>query len=132
MGTDLSPEWFAAYRSYREVEEHAARAILTGSPEQVFATARAGDGSVVGVGRLGLAAGWGGIAAMWVSPTARRSGVATTLLVALAAEATARGVLSLHLQTDADNAPALSLYERHGFERHHVYANVSRARPGGR
>lgn len=125
LGTTMADEWLAAYRSYREVDEVAARAILTGSPEQVFATAR--DGSqVVGVGRLGLADAWGGVAAMWVSPTARRRGVASLLLRALAREALDRGVLSLHLQTDEANTAALALYERHGFERHHVYVNVAR------
>lgn len=125
LDTTMADEWLAAYRSYREVDEVAARAILTGSPEQVFATAR--DGSqVVGVGRLGLADAWGGVAAMWVSPTARRRGVASLLLRSLAREALDRGVLSLHLQTDEANTAALALYERHGFERHHVYVNVAR------
>ncbi len=132
LSRDLTDEWLDSYRSYRELDEEAARAILTGSPAQVFATARDTDGAVLGVGRLGLADGWGGIAAMWVPPAARRRGVATALLRALAGEAVAQGVVSLHLQTDADNDPALALYERHGFERHHVYVNVSRARPGGR
>ncbi|WP_377640867.1 GNAT family N-acetyltransferase [Oryzobacter terrae] len=132
LSPDLTDEWLDSYRSYRDVDEEAARAVLTGSPAQVLATARDGDGTVLGVGRLGLADGWGGIAAMWVPPPARRRGVATAVLRALAAQAVARGVVSLHLQTDADNGAALALYERHGFERHHVYVNVSRARPGGR
>ncbi|WP_392542949.1 GNAT family N-acetyltransferase [Oryzobacter telluris] len=125
LSRELDDDWFAAYRSYREVDEEAARAILTGSPDQVFATARDADGGLLGVGRLGLADGWGGIAAMWVPPTARRRGVATALLRALAREAEDRGALSLHLQTDADNTAALGLYERHGLERHHVYVNVA-------
>jgi ribosomal protein S18 acetylase RimI-like enzyme len=35
-------------------------------------------------------------------------------------------VHSLHLQTDTDNAPAVRLYERHGFEPHHDYVNLRR------
>ena len=129
LADELDDAWLDAYRSYREVDEEAARAILTGSPEQVFATARDEDHTVVGVGRLGISDAWGGIAAMWVAPAARRRGTASLVLRALAREAAARGLRSLHLQTDEVNAPALALYERHGFERHHVYVNVARS-PG--
>ncbi len=122
---ELTPEWFAAYRAYRPVDDEAARAILTGSPAQAFATVR-DDGGVIGIGRLGLAAAWGGIAAMWVDPAARRRGVATAMLGALARTAQRAGAASLHLQTDTDNTTALALYERHGFERHHAYVNLSR------
>lgn len=125
VGGELTPEWFAAYRAYRDVDDVAARAILTGSPAQVFATARDSDGSVVGVGRLGLSAAWGGVAAMWVAPHARRRGLALAVLTALAREAERAGAASLHLQTDSDNTAALRLYEGHGFERHHAYVNLA-------
>ena len=119
-----SEAWLAAYRSYREVDEVAARAVLRGSPRQVFASVRH-DGDVVGIGRLGVSAGWGGIAAMWVAPQARRAGVGTAVLRALALAADGRGATSLHLQTDSDNPGALHLYEGHGFERHHAYVNLT-------
>ena len=77
VGGELGDEWFAAYREYRPVDDVAARAILIGSPAQAFATVRDDEGAVVGIGRLGLAAAWGGIAAMWVDPAARRRGIAT-------------------------------------------------------
>ena len=127
VAAEMGDAWFTAYRSYRPVDDVAARAILTGSPDQVFATARDADGTVVGIGRLGLASAWGGIAAMWVGPASRRQGLASRLLTALAAAAAERGAASLHLQTDTDNAAALGLYERRGFERHHEYVNLSRA-----
>jgi len=125
VGAELTEEWFTAYRAYRDVDEVAARAILTGSPEQAFATAR-DEAGVVGIGRLGLAAAWGGVAAMWVDPRARRQGVAAAMLGVLARAAERAGARSLHLQTDSDNPTALALYERHGFERHHAYVNLSR------
>ncbi len=124
VGAELTQEWLAAYRSYRDVDEVAARAVLAGSPRQVFASAL-DDGDVVGIGRLGVSAGWGGIAAMWVAPRARRAGVGTLVLRALAVAADALGAASLHLQTDSDNPAALGLYEGHGFERHHAYVNLT-------
>ncbi len=126
VGAELTDEWFTAYRAYREVDDVAARAILTGSPAQAFATVRDDDGTVIGIGRLGLSAAWGGIAAMWVDPAARRRGIATRMLAALARAADRAGAASLHLQTDTDNTTALALYERHGFERHHAYVNLRR------
>ena len=124
-GGALTDEWFTAYRAYREVDDVAARAVLTGSPTQVFATSTDAGGRVVGIGRLGLASAWGGIAAMWVDPAARRHGVASRLLTALARAAADAGAASLHLQTDSDNAAALALYEQRGFERHHAYVNLT-------
>ncbi len=123
-GTTLDDAWFAAYRGYREAPAGPARAVLTGSPEQVFASATDAAGEVVGIGRLGLAAAWGGVAAMWVAPGARRRGVASTLLTSLAEEAARRGVLSLHLQTDTDNEGALRLYRAAGFVPHHEYVTL--------
>ena len=126
VGEELTEEWFTAYRSYRQVDVVAAHAILTGSPVQVFGTARDEHGGVVGIGRLAISAAWGGVAAMWVAPEARRRGVASAVLVALARSAAERGVASLHLQVDADNTDALAFYAGRGFERHHAYVNLSR------
>ncbi|WP_345208090.1 GNAT family N-acetyltransferase [Fodinibacter luteus] len=127
VGGELTPQWFEAFRSYRTVDDEAvARAVLTGSPAQVFATARDEGGRVVGIGRLAVAAAWGGVAAMWVAPDARRRGVASAVLAALAGAAGRAGAASVHLQTDSDNTAALRLFEGHGFERHHAYVNLRR------
>lgn len=122
---DLDDAWFAAYTRYREAPDGWARAVLTGSPAQVFASARDGD-EVVGIGRLGIAAAWGGVAAMWVAPHARRRGLASAMLGALAARAVEQGVRSLHLQTDTDNGAALATYRAHGFVPHHDYVMLRR------
>ena len=122
---ELTDEWLAAFGSYRAVDVVAARGILTGSPEQVFALVRGDEGAPVGIGRLALAHGWGGIAAMWVAPAARRQGIAGAMLTSLARTAASSGALSLHLQTDASNAAARAAYEGRGFVPHHAYVNLS-------
>lgn len=125
IGPALTAAWLTAFRAYRAIEDDAARAVLTGSPDQAFATARGAADEVVGIGRLGLGSGWGGVAAMWVAPEHRGRGVGAAILGTLARAARDRGTASLHLQTDSDNATALRLYEARGFERHHQYVNVT-------
>jgi ribosomal-protein-alanine N-acetyltransferase len=52
-----------------------------------------------------------------VAPSAQGRGVGTRLLRALTERAVASGARSLLLEVRADNAPAIALYEREGFER---------------
>jgi ribosomal protein S18 acetylase RimI-like enzyme len=53
---------------------------------------------------------------LFVQPAARRVGWGDRLLRAAAGEARRAEVRALHLQVYADNAPALALYRRQGFE----------------
>jgi ribosomal-protein-alanine N-acetyltransferase len=52
-----------------------------------------------------------------VAGTSQRSGLGTTLLVALLDEAVRRGCAHVDLEVRADNDVAIGLYERHGFVR---------------
>ncbi len=53
---------------------------------------------------------------LFVTPAARRQGVADGLLTAAAAFARADGALRLTLSTAVDNRAAQALYERHGWQ----------------
>lgn len=129
LGEELTTPWLNAYGGYRSGDERAARAILTGSPAQVFATGRAATtGQVVAVGRLGMSGDWGGLAAMWVDPAYRRRGIATAMIAQLSGAAERAEIANLHLQVWADNSPAHGLYQRVGFRSHHAYLNLSRDR----
>jgi ribosomal protein S18 acetylase RimI-like enzyme len=52
---------------------------------------------------------------VFVRADARRAGVGDALLTLAADRARARGARRVELDTNEDNAPALALYERHGF-----------------
>ena len=52
-----------------------------------------------------------------VAPGAQGRGVGALLLGALLKEAARRGCTTVLLEVRADNAPAIRLYQRHGFER---------------
>jgi ribosomal protein S18 acetylase RimI-like enzyme len=55
--------------------------------------------------------------AIAVVPNARGKGVGSSLLGALLDRARAEGYLAISLSVDRNNAGAIELYERHGFER---------------
>jgi len=98
----------------------AARTVMTGSPDQLFASLER-DGAVIGVARVAFAHAWAGVFALHVAPEHRRTGVALQLMGALADAARARGIPSMYLQVTQANSPARSLYERLGFSVHHEY-----------
>jgi len=62
---------------------------------------------------------------MFVSPQARRQGVAAALLREAAAHARALGAASLSLSTALDNAPAQALYEALGWQRDHQFCEYT-------
>jgi len=98
----------------------AVRALLTGSPDQQFASLEV-DGEVVGLCRFAFAQGWAGVFALHVAPEYRRTGVAVQLMGALGDASRSRGIRSVYLQVLKTSAPALGLYEQLGFSTHHEY-----------
>jgi ribosomal protein S18 acetylase RimI-like enzyme len=89
---------------------------LSRSPGAVFASVREEAGRALAVGVGGFGHGWLSVPGMRTHPARRGEGLAGRVLATLAAEAQARGIPRAFLQVQAQNAPALSLYARAGFE----------------
>ena len=87
------------------------------NPAATFLVAVTGDNRVAGYVGMLIAAGEGYFTNVAVSPEFRRQGVADRLLSALANEGTARGLSRLSLEVRVSNAPAIALYEKHGYKR---------------
>lgn len=99
--------------------EHAVR-LLTRHDQVRFASLSR-DGSVVGVARATVDEGWLGVSAVEVAAGHRRSGVASTLMRALADWGRSQAATRCYLQVDADNSGALAFYQQLGFISHHRY-----------
>jgi ribosomal protein S18 acetylase RimI-like enzyme len=104
--------------------EAALRACTRGHPLGRAWLIREG-GRVVGYAVLGLGFGieYGGADAfiddLYLVPEARGRGLGAAVLERLEAEARGMGLNALFLVVDPDNAPALRLYRRRGFEATH-------------
>ena len=119
----MSPSWWEARNAWKGrpgVATADARAVMTGSPEQLFASLEMG-GAHVGIARVAFSQAWAGVFSLHVAPEHRRSGVAGQLMAAIADAARARGIRSMYLQVFQANSPARSLYERLDFSTHHEY-----------
>ena len=102
--------------------------ILAAPPVVAFCEARsAGDGSLLAIGRGSLHERWLGVTSVETVVSARRVGLARTVMGALAGWAHEAGAQQCYLQVFATNTAALALYDRLGFTRHHAY--VYRALP---
>ena len=95
----------------------AALAEELENPTAVFLTAVTDGGDAVGYAGMQVAAGEGYFTNVAVSPAYRRQGVADKLLDALAAYGRSHALFRLTLEVRVSNAPALALYEKHGFVR---------------
>lgn len=91
-----------------------AGTLLTGSPAR-YLTARAHDGSVLGVLRLALAGEWAGLSCLAVTPAARRRGIGRALTLAGLNAACRHGADNAFLQVEVQNSGALALYTALGF-----------------
>jgi ribosomal protein S18 acetylase RimI-like enzyme len=84
-----------------------ARLDVVGEPAAIGASAVEGE--------------WAGIFGMRTAPEHRRKGLARRILRALLAETAALGASQAYLQVEADNGPAIALYEREGFKAAYAY-----------
>ena len=97
-----------------ELEER--RAIALRAPAPAAFAVRGDENGPLAVGMSAVAGELAGIFLMRTAPIARQQGHAQQILRALLAWASGHGAVNAFLQVDADNEPAVALYEREGFE----------------
>ncbi|RIV36039.1 GNAT family N-acetyltransferase [Micromonospora radicis] len=99
-------------------DDHEPGAPPTAESVTVFLVARDPAGTAVGCGGLRhLTPGTAEIKRMYVTPTARGTGVATAILRALEEAARDTGVRTLLLETGTAQPDAMRFYEREGYRR---------------
>ena len=86
-------------------------------PGVVFALARTPDGDAAGCGAFVAHGEWAELKRMYVQPGLRGRGVAQAVLAFLEAEALARGIAVMRLETGNLQPQALRFYERAGYVR---------------
>lgn len=80
------------------------------------------QGATLACGAANFGHGWLGVHGMRTAAAQRGRGLAGAVMRAMALEAQGRGIERVFLQVDASNAPALSLYQRLGFQTAWGYA----------
>jgi ribosomal-protein-alanine N-acetyltransferase len=90
---------------------------LAGVPATRWYVVAEDAGEVVGYAGLATAGEEADVQTLAVCRSRQRTGVGSALLDALLAEAARRGCRRVFLEVRADNAAAIALYERRGFER---------------
>jgi N-acetylglutamate synthase len=146
LSDELTPAWLEAYRRTRATVPGVTEAVLRDGPRVVFASITPGGGlsqqlglrpadaagtTPIALARLAIAAGWGGLGAVWTDPAYRGRGLAAHLTAGLAALLRHHGPALMHLQVEHDNGAALSLYRRMGFDTHSSYVYLAQPQPGG-
>ena len=84
------------------------------------------DGLTVAIGIAAVDSGWAGVFGMRTLAEHRRQGLALTILAALGDFSRQAGARRAYLQVEANNAPAIGLYQRLGFETAYRYRYWSR------
>ena len=79
------------------------------------------DGKPVAIGGTAIEGDWAGVFGMRTLAAHRRKGLARDILEALFATARAAGASRGYLQVEADNVPAIALYEGFGFREAYRY-----------
>ncbi|WP_431972771.1 GNAT family N-acetyltransferase [Micromonospora haikouensis] len=117
-----SDDWLAVAAGRKGGLPDAARHVLTAVGQVRFAHVYA-EGALLAVGR-GTVTGdgrWLGLSLIEALPHARRQGLATHVIRALADWGAALGATGAFLQVEQRNTPAVTLYRRLGFTTHHTY-----------
>jgi GNAT superfamily N-acetyltransferase len=126
---DEAPDdgWLAQYHYRGGGLPTGARAVIEAGGPLAFASVRsrptrdAEPGEVLAIARGAVHGRWLGVTAVEVVTGARRQGLPTAMLLALAIWAEGLGALAAYLQVAVENEAAYRLYARAGFVEHHRY-----------
>ncbi|SDJ01419.1 Acetyltransferase (GNAT) family protein [Frankineae bacterium MT45] len=118
LGSQASDEWCTLYKAGGMPPGGVA--LLNRHDRAIFAQVRL-EGQLVAIGRGVVDGNWLGISAVEVAPSARRRGLATSVMSALSQWGRSNGATRSYLQVMSDNAPAVTLYRRLGYWVHHDY-----------
>ncbi|WP_432277581.1 GNAT family N-acetyltransferase [Kitasatospora brasiliensis] len=116
--------WTSLYRRVGDdpAVEEAARRVLHGGPSVWFATVPGAVGQPpLAIGRCVIDGPWACFGAIEVQPYARRAGLGTAVMAALASRAAEEGASGGYLQVEVGNAGANALYDGLGFTTSHTY-----------
>jgi len=121
LADDADDAWIADFIRFEGFESaraaayaHIFRAI--GPAKTFLRLVSRATGGTVGLATAVAERGFAGLSNVVVAPEYRRQGAAAQLLRALAAWANGEGARTLWLQVLEDNAPALALYRKAGFD----------------
>jgi ribosomal-protein-alanine N-acetyltransferase len=113
MVLPLEQELFAGDPAWSAEQFHSELAHV---PVTRWYVVAADAAEVVGYAGLLVSADTADVQTLAVAPGRQRQGIGSALLAALIEEAQRRGLREVLLEVRTDNAPALRLYVRHGFE----------------
>ena len=120
LSTDCCETWLAGVRSCAGLSEQSTgvlrRMMSRLALEAGFGLLRDADGRAVSCGLAVLEKGWVGLLLIGTAERHRRQGYASALVSRLLDWASGRGADAAFLQVVANNAAAIRLYDRFGFE----------------
>jgi len=119
MGQAFDDAIRATSKDESEYDERHSIAVRAPQPA-AFATIER-EGRVAAIGMTAVTGELAGVFLMRTTPQARRQGLARRILSALLSQAHRWGARTAFLQVEADNAPAIGLYESEGFARLSTY-----------
>ncbi|MFP5345426.1 MAG: ribosomal protein S18-alanine N-acetyltransferase [Actinomycetes bacterium] len=114
---ELFGDWSWSAETFWSELAAAGRWYVVAESSAESSTETPDQSSLVGYAGLATTGTEADVQTVAVAPSAQGTGLGGVLLRALVEEAARRGCSSLLLEVRADNAPAIKLYERHGFER---------------
>ncbi|MFJ3708813.1 GNAT family N-acetyltransferase [Streptomyces sp. NBC_01387] len=115
--------WLRRYHRFddRDTPGGDVLKVLGSGPSTWFASVAGPGPAPAAIGRCVVDGRWAGFMAIEVAPAARRRGLASTVMAALARKALDEGASAAWLQVEEENAGARALYDGMGFRTHHSY-----------
>ncbi|MEV8590069.1 GNAT family N-acetyltransferase [Streptomyces sp. NPDC051180] len=120
LSRTVDDAWLGRYGRFEEASP-TVRSVLASGPRVWFASVAGTGGVPAAIGRCVVDGRWAGFMAVEVDPDRRRTGLATSVMTALARQALDEGASAAWLQVETDNDGARALYDGMGFAAHHHY-----------